>query len=265
MKVGVCGGVTNKGYLNSLKTDADYFECNFTSLANASEDDFQSAYKNVKEDSVCVYSANCMFPGDVALVGDNVTDKELLQEYLKRGFERLASLGAKCAVFGSGKARSAPEGFAFDKAYDQLLNLSYVIGDIAKASGCIAVIEPLRKFETNMINTVCDGAKFIKDLNHSAFKLLADSYHMRAENETTESILEHIDLIYHAHIAEAKMGSDEVRRMPDEADEFNIKEFIFALKTAGYNRGVSIEASPRSGDWVKDATIAVKAIKGWIN
>jgi sugar phosphate isomerase/epimerase len=64
--------------------------------------------------------------------------------------------------FGSGGARRVPDGFSKDEAFAQLVAFGTRIAPEAKAHGITVVIEPLRRQETNIINTAAEGFALVK-------------------------------------------------------------------------------------------------------
>ena len=90
-------------------------------------------------------------------------------------------------------------------------------------------------------------------------------FHMMAESEKYDSLFDYKEEIFHAHIAEAKFGTNQVRLVPDTKDENNVKEFVETLKKIGYQGDISIEAQMRTGDWTFDMTEGLKALKAWVN
>ncbi len=81
-----------------------------------------------------------------------VRDKETLEKLSKA-----REMGTQILVFGSGPAKNIPEGFPFQKGYEQIVNLLREISRPARECGITIVIEPLRKEECNIINTFEEG------------------------------------------------------------------------------------------------------------
>ena len=109
--------------------------------------------------------------------------------YVKKAFARLNRLGVKILCFGSGGARRVPEGFPKEEAFKQLVDFGKRIAPEARAQGITVVIEPLRRQETNIINTAGEGLALVKAVNDPNFELLIDFYHLASEKEDPAIIL----------------------------------------------------------------------------
>ena len=80
----------------------------------------------------------------------------------------------KTIVLGSGGARKIEDGENAADCQKQLDEVFYAVGDIAKEYETTVVIEPLNKGETNVINTVTEGAAMARRVSHPNILLLAD-------------------------------------------------------------------------------------------
>lgn len=147
---------------------------------------------------------NVLLPGDLAVVGPTV-DQARLEGYLNTAFGRIARLSGPGAivVFGSGRARAVPAGFPRAAALDQLAAFLGSLGPLATQHGCTLALEPLRRAESNVFNTLGEGAAFIAERNLRGVFLLADLFHMVEEGEPLAAIAEHGALIVHAHTADS--------------------------------------------------------------
>ena len=264
MKIGMCGSILSEMYEKAAAAGFDYFECSFSDMAVRPEEDVLAAERKIAQIGLPVLCANGLLKGGIVLIGENVTPEGELRAYLAHGFSAMRRLGVKRVVFGSGAARKMPEGMDAAAAHRQLLQAARIVGNTAAEYGCIVVMEPLCHYETNTLNSVSAGAAFVRELNHPSVKLLADSYHMRVENEDFAVIKENADILEHAHIAQAKAGSNEVRSTLDCEDCYNMRAFVEMLKGCGYKGGISVEASAKTGDWETDLAESVKALRIWL-
>ena len=258
MKFGVCRGLDD---FNSIKfaseAGVDYYECGFGSLANYTDEKFCECKEFLNENNLPCLVANGFIPGELKVVGDNI-DYAALTEYLDKGFERAEKLGVKKIVFGSGGARSFPEGYSLGKAKEQLtFFLSEYAAPKAEKAGCIIVLEPLRFCESSMIHTVADGIEIARMSGKNNVGGLADLYHVFGNNDSIEGIGAFKGELLHSHIAEP------VKRVyPSINDSEEIisiyKSFFDALKIAGCQT-CSVEAS--TDNFAQDISEALAIIK----
>ena len=196
-------------------------------------------------------SFNCLFPGGIALLGAETKDGDIT-DYLRPALERVAELGGKTVVFGSGRARTRPDGMPYDEAWQRLIRLTRLIGETAAAFGLTIVIEPLNRSETNLVNSVAEGACLRASVDHPGVQLLADFYHIARENHDPAD-LARVGGIAHAHIAAL-----EGRRVP-VAEESGFREMFRAMKETGYAGNLSVEGG--TDDLLRDGPKAVRLLK----
>ncbi len=237
MKIGVCLSVFDDKIIRFPELGADYIETNLTQLSEHGFSEIAERKKLLSSLGAECYSANCFFPGDIRLTGESV-DYPRITGYIEDVFAKAGMLGLKIAVFGSGKARSVPEGFPKDKARCQLKHLlGDIIAPAAEKHGIVCCIEPLRHQETNVFNTCAAAAELICEVNSKNIRLLVDLYHMDMEKEPRDVLLAQGDILRHAHIASAKNN----RNIPQPGDGEDYGEFFSILKKIGYQGGLSLE------------------------
>jgi sugar phosphate isomerase/epimerase len=233
MKIGICASTENAALL--APGVIDYVELNLKAIAEMPSQVFSETKKLLASKGVKAECANGFFPGTIPLVGPAL-DLGAVKEYTRGALDRARDIGITTCVLGSGKARKVPEGFDPSDALKQFEEVAYAVGDIAKANGVTVVIEPLNRKETNLINSVAEGAALCRRLSHPNVLLLADLYHVALENEPLSAISANGDIIKHIHIA-----YPEGRTAPLPSDGYDYSALARELKKAGYDLRVSIE------------------------
>lgn len=264
MLTGITGIVTDVSYDIAIKAGFDYLEENLSVLGTVSEERFQRALKESREKGLPVIRSNGMFPGDIILMGENASKRKKVTEYLERALERAGRLGIKIAVFGSGRQRNCPEEMDRTEANERLLEICGEMADISRGNGIVIALEPLNRYESNVFNTVREGAEFVRKLNRPNFRLLADSYHMSVENESFDTLKSYTDVLVHTHVADSKAGRRDIRRIPCGNPDYNGKMFIESLIKAGYDGTVTVEAGYSAEDKTKEASDARACLAKWM-
>jgi sugar phosphate isomerase/epimerase len=195
-------------------------------------------------------AANVFLPSDLALVGPDA-DPDRIDAYVTEAVGRLARLGVRTLVFGSGGARAIPPGVGRAPALGELERFLQGAGRRAAEAGTTLVLEPLRSAETNVWTSVREAGGFLRGRDLPGVRLLADLYHMREEGEGMDAIAEFGDLLTHVHVA----GPD---RRPPRADG-ELRAFFAALRDAGYAGDCSIEC--RWEDFAAEVAPAVAAVR----
>jgi len=251
MKFGCCLGIDQA----SLVHDAgfDFMECTVVSLLPEKSDrEFAEIFKKFQDSPLPVEAFNVFLPGDMKIVGDKVSH-DRIKHYVEIALQRVHQIGADTIVFGSGGARSFPEGFSYERAEEQILQFLSLVADYADPLDITIVIEPLNKKESNIINSVLEGEEFAKKINRKSIQILADFYHMDEENEQLENIVKAKESIKHIHVA-------DTGRLAPGTGQYPYEHFIDCLQRANYNQRISIECQwndvhkelVRSRDFLKE-------------
>ncbi len=251
MRFGLCTDIRNVREVQ--EAGFDYIEGKLNQFALWSEEEFDAALKLFSECSIRMERASLLLPKTMVVIGDRYNEEELLS-YLDVAFARMDALGCKLVVFGSGKSRIVPEGMNWQESFLFLVKVTKLIGEAAMKHGISIAIEPLNRSETNLINTLCEGAALQAAVGMDNVGLLADAFHMRKEEEDMTRIIRCSPLL-HTHIA-VKDG----RGYPTaECDE--VSEFFQMLKAAGYDGTMSIEG--KSDDWKADSVKALRVMRAY--
>jgi sugar phosphate isomerase/epimerase len=235
-KIGVSTGMANNGVL--FTAGYSFVEENVRVFLSPMEDEsvFQAKLALLKESKLPVEACNSFLPGNLKCVGTAPLHDDILK-YAETAFRRAEMAGVKTIVFGSGGARSIPEGFSKDEAKKQFISLCGKIAPVAEKYNVVISLEPLNTKECNFINSVAEGGEIVEAVNHKNFRLLADFYHMLRENETPANITKYGHLLYHTHIAE------NTGRTPPGVNKEDFTPYFKALKDSGYKGRMAIECS----------------------
>jgi len=256
LKIGVCTRITNSEILSQY--GYSYIEEGVQTflVPQKSEDEFNELLALAKTSRLPVIACNVFIPGSLKSVGPDANHPGIL-EYAETAFRRAEIAGVKTIVFGSGGSRRIPDGFAKEKAREQFTELCSQMAPIAAKYNVVVVLEPLNSTECNFINLVSEGGEMVRKIDHPNFRLLADIYHMKMENEGPESILEYGNLIKHLHIAEK-----QERAAPGTYRE-DFMPYFKALKQINYQGCMSVECRWRNLE--EEASSVVEYLKEILN
>ncbi len=235
----------------------DYAEPAVSQTMTLNDQEFAAALKKPKSTRIQVEAMNWVVPPEIKLTGP-AANQEQVANYIRKSLARAEALGAKVIVFGSGGARSVPEGFPRAKAWGQLKRFLRLCGsEIVKNKYSMVIgIEPLRKAESNILNTAAECLKLAREVNHPKVRIIVDFYHLAIENEDPDIILRARDAIVHLHIANPNQGRVFPR---EEAEEPRYKAFFTNLRRIGYNGRISLEANTK--DFESDAKAGLLFLK----
>ncbi len=236
--------------------NVDYVESHFADLATMSEEDFVAFEASKKAHGLPVYSANgALGPGIILAERKDLPDFGLT-EYLNTGFSRLAKLGGKVLVLGSGTARRYPEGDTYEEGMERFARCAKIVSEIGAKYGIRVAIEPLNQKETNIVFTTLDGYRICEMAGFPEnLGVLADLYHVSQE-EPISNFEKVADRLWHCHIAHPVTRRTP---MPQDGGEETYRKMIDTLKKIGYQGRISIEAAPVKDD--DDYPISVSFLK----
>ncbi len=246
VKIGVC----TRDVAGAVKYGFDYIEPAAAEIAAMTEEEFRGFSDTVTASSIRCHAFNSFIRRpDLKVVGPEVP-LTALKDYLELCLPRCRRLGASVVVWGSAGSRNVPEGFSRERANDQISEFLNMAGNIARRSNIVIAIEPLRRKESNILNTGAEALEMVRKVKHSNVKMIIDYFHLREENEDPRIVEEATREIVHLHFA-----NPHGRLWPhDLAEDDHYGAFFAALKKTGYSGGISIEGQ---GSFEKDGTASL--------
>jgi len=134
-----------------------------------------------------------------------------------------------------GKARMVPAEQRKIEWNRAVTNL-YKVCESARENGLMIALEPLNRFETDLVNTAADVMRLVEDINHPAAGVLLDGFHMSIEEKDMEqAIVTAGGKLIHVQVSENYRGIPGTGQTPWAS----IKR---GLEKIGYSKTVSIES-----------------------
>lgn len=84
----------------------------------------------------------------------------------------------------------------------------YKVCEMAAERGLEIALEPLNRFESDLVNTAEDVMQLVHDINHPAAKVLLDAFHMNIEERDIEEAIRMVgDKLIHMQVSENYRGT----------------------------------------------------------
>lgn len=250
VEIGVCGSIGD--FAKAEQFGFDYFEPAAAAVSALSEPEFADFEKRVSKSRIRCECFNS-FIRSLQVVGPAV-DRDALTAYMNSTLDRCRALGGTIIVWGSAGSRNVPEGYSRDQAWQQIKTFLAMAGEQAKSRNIVIAIEPLRKQESNIINTGAEAYRLVREVNHPNVKMIIDYYHLRQENEDPEILVQARDAIVHLHFA--NQNGRVWPKSPSEDPEY--AKFFELVKKTGFRGGLSIEGR---GTFEADAAASLAFFK----
>ena len=107
---------------------------------------------------------------------------------------------------------------------------------MASKHGQQIALEPLNRFESDLVNTAEDVMRLIKDINHGSAKVLLDGFHMTIEEQNIREAINTVgDTLIHVQVSENHRGIPGTGLTP-------WKEFKLGLEDVDYKGAMVIES-----------------------
>ena len=131
-----------------------------------------------------------------------------------------------------------PEGQTHSQSMQYLTECLAECAEKAAENGVRMALEPLNRYETDLIRTVQDGLDLIDQIGSSSLGLLLDTFHMNIEeSDIVGSMLKSGEQIFHFHVADSN-------RWYPGGGHLDFKSIIEALNNVGYKGWISGEFMP---------------------
>ena len=131
-----------------------------------------------------------------------------------------------------------PEGQTHEQSMAYLVEAIQECTKVATETGVRFALEPMNRYETDLIHTVAEGLDLIDQVGEDNFGLLLDTFHMNIEEPTIEeSIRSCGDRIFHVHVADSN-------RWHPGAGHLEFPSILATLREVGYDGFISGEFMP---------------------
>jgi len=251
VRIGYCGGISD---IDAVRAAGfDYIELRTAEIANLSDADYDRLVERMKATGFPVPTTYQFILGKMKITGPDM-NKDEEKAYFQKALDRVAKLGARTVVVGSGTARQYPEGFSKEEAFRQLIDFFKRLGPEARKRQIVIAIEPLRREESNIINSMGEGLQLIEAVNDPNIQLNLDFYHLESKKEDPAIILKAANRIAHVH-----MANPTGRVFPLKWDEYNYAPFFENLRKIGYDKEISIEGATK--DFPNEAPRAIAFLR----
>lgn len=122
------------------------------------------------------------------------------------------------------------------REWDLAVSELHTVATEAGNRGLALAIEPINRFETDLVNTAADAVRMVRDIDHPAAKMMIDTFHMTIEESNLGDAIRHAgkDLL-HVQVSENHRGVTGTGLTP-------WTDFRDALRDIQYSGSIVIES-----------------------
>jgi sugar phosphate isomerase/epimerase len=149
-----------------------------------------------------------------------------------------SALHSPVVTVGSFRGRSVGN---VDRSLAELSQILFRAGDRATEAGVVIALEPLNRFEGDLLNNAAQGLAFLEELDHPAVGLLLDTFHVNIEEASwTEPFRQAMTAgkLFHIHLGDNN-------RLPPGKGLIDFSAILRTLNEIGYTGWLSAELLPK--------------------
>jgi sugar phosphate isomerase/epimerase len=231
----------------------EYVELALQDVIDLPDDAFDKAVERFRALGIPALSGYNLIPAQMKVVGPEA-DVAKQDELLARALPRVARLGVKYVIFGSGPSRKIPDGVTREVAWKELVAFGKRLAQAARGHGLTVLVQPLRSTDTNLVTKVGEAVDLVKAVRAPNFQLMVDYSFMTIEKEDP-SVLRKAG----PHLRHVQIANPNGRGYPMNPGEADYAGFFKELDRINYKGGISVHA--RTDNFHADAPRALGLLR----
>lgn len=237
MRFGCC--IPPKDYATAKAVGFDFVEFPGVVISAMTDEEMDQLCQQLADRDLPCISINSYCNGEPAIVGDRF-DEEKIRAYAELLCSRAKKLGATMIGVGAPAARRLPAEYDWALADAQCRSFLEITADVAAKYGIRINYESLSTAVCNYGIRLEEGIALVQAVDKKNLSLVVDFYHRHLAGEALCDFTGFEDLIFHTHISTC--GPQAERGYPGMDELAYYREIVTALKAAGYDETMSIEA-----------------------
>ena len=255
MKLGGFGRIADYDAIRAA--GFDYAELDLPELEELSDEDFDAFCEKIQKVGFPVLTGARALPIAEPWFFTERFSLDVWRPYMAHACERAAKLGIQKIIIGNGKARWLLDENSIQKERN-FLDLLRLFSAYCKEYGIEMILEPLGPDYSNYINTLPEAVRVVKAAGNDNLFIMADLRHLYRGGEAYEDIVDCAAYLHHVHVDYPEVFP--ARPYPTPEDGFDYAPFLAAVKRAGYDDTLTIEADVPA-DWKAAHDKAVQVLE----
>jgi sugar phosphate isomerase/epimerase len=181
-----------------------------------------------------IASGGMAFAARLTLLDPHPKIASLAYQRLLELIDLAHDLNAPVVTLGSFRGRSTGEP---KRAREDLARILHKAGEYAAQNAVHIALEPLNRYENDLINNAQQGLEFLRQVESSAVGLLLDTFHMNIEESSWKEpilLVAEAGRLLHVHFGDNN-------RLPPGQGMIDFRQILNLLRQVGYNGWLSAE------------------------
>jgi sugar phosphate isomerase/epimerase len=234
---GEAAGQLIRGLRKARESGCDFVELPVESLVSLPKGDFDEVKRRIREAGLQIPAFDSLIPEDLAVAGPDA-DLRKLEAYVDLAMKRIHALGGSLIVLGSGKARSVPDGFPAEQAFDQLRQFLRLCESYAAHYRITIALDPLSRDGGGIIRSAGEALALAAELALPHVKVAADFRQMLREKEPCSVLRKAAEMKLLTHV---RLPAPDSGYLPAGGTA----AFFAELRKAGYGGDITLECRSR--------------------
>ena len=168
-----------------------------------------------------------------------------------------AELGAPVVTVGSFRGRSTGDR---QRSRHELASVLRRAGEHAETRGVLLAVEPLNRYEADLLHTAAETLAFLAEVDHPAVGMLLDTYHVNIEESSWTT--PYCEAMAAGKLFYVHLGDNN--RLPPGRGLIDFRAILSVLRDGGYDGWLSAELLPLP-DLDTAALLTAQAMRTWMD
>jgi sugar phosphate isomerase/epimerase len=203
-----------------------------------------------------IASGGMAFAARLTLLHPDPSAAALARQRLDQMIDLASDLDSSVVTVGSFRGRAVGD---LDRSKRELAEILCRAGDHAAARGIRLALEPLNRYEADLLHTAAETLAFLQQVGHPAVGILLDSYHLNIEESSWTEPYSQVmaaGKLFYAHLGDNN-------RLPPGQGLIDFRAILRTLRQVGYDGWLAAELLPLP-DPDTAARLTAEAMRTWM-
>ncbi|WP_426455174.1 TIM barrel protein [Paenibacillus sp. S-38] len=183
---------------------------------------------------VCYTPEQCIYPYNIAASDEHWRQKSV--DYFIENLYAAVELGADTMLLTSGIGDFS---VALEESWKAAADSIFRLCQAAEREGVTLALEPLTRFESNLITDARGVKRMLEEIRSPALKGMIDTVAMQLAGETPEDYFALLGEVSHVHLIDGDGQSDAHLALDDGV--LNWRQYLAGLQSCGYRGDCTLE------------------------